>query len=172
MSSTPIQWSHFPASRPCPWQLEQIVDCFKDAELRISSSNHQLTSDQVLSELAAGLEDLGFSVERSKSAKDKIKVPVLFGRNGEPIKTFEADAYHSEQGVVLEVEAGRGYTNNQFLKDLFQASVMHGVQYAAIAVRLDYKKVRDFEKVIGFIETLYASDRLKLPLTGLLILGY
>jgi len=29
----------------------------------------------------------------------------------------------------LEVEAGRAYTNYQFLKDLFQACMMHDVQY-------------------------------------------
>jgi len=30
----------------------------------------------------------------------------------------------------------------------------------------------DFENVVAFFETLYASSRLKLPLRGLLIVGY
>lgn len=44
--------------------------------------------------------------------------------NGKLDKSFEADALHKELGFVLEVEAGRGVTNNQFLKDLFQACMM------------------------------------------------
>lgn len=33
-------------------------------------------------------------------------------------------------------------------------------------------KSQDFERVVTFFETLYASDRVKLPLKGILILGY
>ena len=73
---------------------------------------------------------------------------------------------------VVEVEAGRGYLNNQFLKDLFQACMMHNVDYCAIAVRNHYIKSRDFEKVKGFFETLFASGRLQLPLKGVLLIGY
>jgi hypothetical protein len=36
---------------------------------------------------------------------------------------------------VLEVEAGRGVVNHQFLKDLFQACMMYEVNYLAIAIR-------------------------------------
>ena len=98
--------------------------------------------------------------------------------NGKVEKSFEADAYHGEQGYVLEVEAGRAVVNNQFLKDLFQACMMHEVRYLGIAVRNSYtsgvKKTvsKDFERVITFFDTLYASDRLKLPLEGILIIGY
>jgi hypothetical protein len=66
--------------------------------------------------------------------------------------------------------------NNQFLKDLFQACMMHGVKYLAIAVRNLYEggnqKSRDFERVVGFFDTLYASNRLQLPLKGVLVIGY
>jgi protein-tyrosine phosphatase len=61
-----------------------------------------------------------------------------------------------------------------FLKDLFQASMMHGVEYCAIAVRNIYQagKSKDFEKITTFIETMYASERLHLPLKGILLIGY
>ncbi len=72
----------------------------------------------------------------------------------------------------MEVEAGRGVTNYQFLKDLFQACVMQDVDYAVIAIRQDYRGSDDFSKVVTFIETIYASNRLILPLKGLLIIGY
>ena len=75
---------------------------------------------------------------------------------------------------MLEVEAGRALMNNQFLKDIFQASMMHGVDYCIVAVRNIYQsgKSKDFEKISTFVETMYASDRLNLPLKGILILGY
>jgi hypothetical protein len=46
--------------------------------------------------------------------------PSFFGRDGAAEKSFDADAYHRAGGFVLEVEAGRGVVNNQFLKDLFR----------------------------------------------------
>ena len=60
----------------------------------------------------------------------------------------------------------------QFLKDLFQASVMHEVEYLVIAVRRIYNERYDFETVVTFMETLYSSTRLTLPLSGILIIGY
>jgi hypothetical protein len=99
-------------------------------------------------------------------------VPVLFGRNGRLEKSFEADAYHETAGFVVEVEAGRGVTNNQFLKDLFQACMMHDVFYLAVAVRNIYNGSQDYEIVERFLSTLYASQRLQLPLRGILAVGY
>lgn len=73
---------------------------------------------------------------------------------------------------MLEVEAGRGVVNNQFLKDLFQACMMHDVFYLAVAVRDIYRGNSDFEAVTRFFDTMYASNRLSLPLKGILIIGY
>jgi hypothetical protein len=53
-----------------------------------------------------------------------------------------------------------------------QACMMHGVTTLAIAVRNQYRGNRDFERVCLFFDTLYASDRLQLPLKGLLVIGY
>ncbi len=54
--------------------------------------------------------------------------------------------------------------------------MMDGVEYLCIAVRNIYvaagMKNRDFERVVTFFETLYASNRLALPLKGILIIGY
>ena len=44
---------------------------------------------------------LGFKVETGKKAVEKISVPVLFGLNGIPEKSFEADAYHTELKTVV-----------------------------------------------------------------------
>ena len=118
------------------------------------------------------MKDLGFKVEESKASDDKIKVPVLFSMNNKIDKFFDADALSADGRIVLEVEAGRAYSNNQFLKDVFQACMMYGVDYLMIAVRNVYRGNPDFEKIFNFFETLYINGRLQLPLKGIVLIGY
>ena len=167
-----INWQLFPKSNAIPTHLIQVVEVFKVHETAISSVTRQLNSDAVLAMVTDGLEACGYRVERSKRGVDKIRVPVLFGKNGRLEKAFDADGFNKDTRTVIEVEAGRGVLNNQFLKDLFQACMMHDVDNLVIAVRNTYQKVEDFEVVTTFFETLYASGRLKLPLRHILIVGY
>ena len=164
---------HFPKSRR-PTELERaVVKVFSDVSAQIDSSDHSpQRSDEVLLAVAPGLRKAGFRVEASKKQVDKVSVPVLFGRNGKPEKSFDADAHHIDGGFVVEVEAGRAVDNNQFLKDLFQACMMDDVRYLALAVRNEYRAGKDFETLCRFFETLYASRRLDLPLKGILVIGY
>lgn len=165
-----INWQFFPKSDEIPFHLREIVSIFEQKSESISSKRFEYNSDTVLSSVRELLLLSGYQVEQSK--REKIKVPVLFGRNGRLEKSFDADAYNESLKTVIEVEAGRAVSNYQFLKDLFQASVMHDVEYLVIAVRNIYRVSKDFEKVAAFFDTLYASNRLKLPLKGILILGY
>lgn len=167
-----IKWLYYPRSdKPQPLVVS-VVGAFEAVATAIDSSQHELNSNDVLAEVASGLATLGFRVETGKKASEKIQVPVLFGLNGKLEKSFDADAYHEAEGFVLEVEAGRAVVNNQFLKDLFQACMMHDVFYLGIAVRNTYRKGNDFDKVARFFDTLYASNRLCLPLKGVLLVGY
>lgn len=152
--------------------MQLLVKVFFAKEDEIISSKFQLPSNEVLRILSSDFAALGYQVETSKKAVDKIKVPVLFGRNGLLEKYFEADCYNPKAKVVIEIEAGRAVTNYQFLKDIFQASVMHDVDYLSIAVRNIYRKQKDFDIVTNFLDTLYASSRLELPLKGILVIGY
>lgn len=173
MTQHKIYWQHFPKHSPCPESLRQITRCFEAVATEISSHNNVgQNSNAVLGKVRDGLIKVGFKVESNKTTEGKIKVPVLYGANGKVDKYFDADAYHPTEKIVLEVEAGRGVTNYQFLKDLFQACVMQDVDYAVIAVRQDYRGSRDYEKVVTFMETIFASNRLILPLHGVLIIGY
>ena len=122
--------------------------------------------------VAEGLEKIGFTIEKSKRKDDKIKIPVLFGRNGNLEKSFDADGVNLTTKTVIEVEAGRGVTNYQFLKDLFQACMMQEIDVLIIAIRNNYKGNSDFETVLTFFDTLYVSGRLTLPLKRILIIGY
>ena len=167
-----VNWQYFPKSDEAPRIAIEVVSAFNDISSKIDSSKHEHQSNVVLAEACSGLQAIGFEVETGKKASEKIKIPVLFGINGKLEKSFDADAYHRGHEFVIEVEAGRGVVNNQFLKDLFQACMMHGVEYPAIAVRNTYKKSNDFERVVRFMDTLYASNRIILPLRGILIIGY
>jgi len=168
-----INWVYFPKSSPPPEFGVQIVRLFEEmAEAIDSSAKVDQHSDTVMARLRPSLEKLGFRVEKGKSSDDKIVVPVLFGRKGKILKCFNADAHAASKGWVLEVEAGRAVDNNQFLKDIFQACMMHDVLHLAIAVRNIYRNSDDFAKVESFLETLYVSGRLQLPLKGILLIGY
>lgn len=171
-----LSWAYFPrCDKPTPL-IRAVVSAFQESHDLITSDAHSLQSNAVLAHVAPRLAELGFSVEVGKKRDDKVRVPVLYGNNGKIAKSFEADAYHVEGKVVVEVEAGRAVANNQFLKDLFQACMMDEVDYLTIAVRNSYeaagKKNRDFASVETFFETMYASNRMKLPLRGILLIGY
>ena len=167
-----IQWEYFPKSDPAPELALEVIEAFESEASQIDSSRESLKSNEVLGVLASQLQQMGFSVETGKKASEKVHVPVLFGRNGRIEKSFEADAWHRPGKFVLEVEAGRGLANNQFLKALFQACMMHDIEYLAIAVRNEYRGSKNFETMSAFFETLYTSSRLHLPLRGILAIGY
>lgn len=171
-----ISWMCYPKSNEPSDLSKGVVRAFEEVEEQITSDSHKLISNEVLLLLRPGLEGLGFEVETGKKADEKIFVPVLFGLNGQVDKSFDADAFHTSEGYVLEVEAGRAVVNNQFLKDLFQACMMHEVRHLGIAVRKLYtaggRQSRDFDRVIAFFDTLYASQRITLPLDEVLIVGY
>ncbi len=168
-----INWQYYPRSDSCPGHLHEVVEVFEAASDEIDSSTHPgQVSNTALAKVRPGLLAKGFDVELGKKKAEKVLVPVLFGPNGKIQQSFEADAWHRENEVVLEVEAGRGVTNYQFLKDLFQACMMQDVRYLVIAVRNIYSDSKDWEKVCTFFDTMYASRRLELPLSGVLILGY
>ena len=167
-----INWQFYPKHKVIPNHLKDIIDVFVSNEISISSDNNTLHSNDVLDRITQNLLELNYKVETSKKSIDKIKVPVLFGLNGKLEKYFDADAYSKDLKTVIEVEAGRAVSNYQFLKDLFQACMMHEVDFLVIAVRKTYGKNKDFEIVNTFFESLYTSQRLELPLKGVLIIGY
>jgi hypothetical protein len=118
------------------------------------------------------LEKIAFTCETGKSKDEKISVPVLFGLNNKIDKAFNADAISNDGKIVIEIEAGRATGNNQFLKDIFQACMMFDVEYLVIVLRNIYRKYKDFDIIHTFLETLYISNRLHLPLKGILLIGY
>ena len=167
-----IQFQFFPRSVGMIEPIISVVECFRNAEALIESPKTNLSSDGVLKVVRPHLELTGFRVESGKNRNQKIKVPVLFGLNNTIDKFFDADAISADGKIVVEIEAGRALDNYQFLKDVFQASLMCGVEYLVIAVRNNCRGTNTFVRIAVFLETLYVSNRIKLPLHGILLIGY
>ena len=111
----------FPRSFGITEEIQAVITCFEKNYEQIKSPDNNLNSDGVLRVISEDLEKINFKVEKSKASIDKIKVPVLFSINNRIDKFFDADAVSEDGKIVIEVEAGRAYRNNQFLKDIFQA---------------------------------------------------
>lgn len=167
-----IRYQFFPRSLGIDEKKHQIIQCFLEVETQIQSPANNLSSNQVLSLLKPYLNKLDIYVESGKAKNNKISIPVLFGLNNQPDKYFHADALSTDGKIVIEIEAGRAVDNYQFLKDIFQASMMFGVEYLVLAVRNDYRSKDNFLTIYKFLEILYLSNRIILPLTGILLIGY
>ena len=174
-----INFQFFPRSQGVTQNIYQIIDCFKKVD-ESRTPGHHLKSNEMLALLRPHLEKLGFMVEAGKAANEQIYVPVLYSENAQVDKYFAADALSGDHKIVIEVEAGRAVFNNQFLKDIFQACMMCEVEYLVIAVLNEYTfninnrphTSHDYQSVKTFLETLYISNRLQLPLKGILLIGY
>jgi hypothetical protein len=170
-------WKFYPSRSPAPEWVADVVAAFAGAGPEIDSrSNHGVTSDAALASVRGSLVELGFQVEGSKSKADRISRPVLFGEIGKSRLAYEVDGYNPEHRAVLEVEAGRGAANNADYRDLIRASLMVDADYLILAMMLEYTAgkttVRSYDQTRDRIDAVYASDRLKLPLKGILLVGY
>lgn len=167
-----IQYQFYPRSIGVTPEIADIINAFEAVENDIDSQSSTLKSNDVLEILRPHLEKISYKVEKGKGKNDKIDVPVLFGINNQIDKMFYADALSGDGRIVIEVEAGRATENNQFLKDIFEACMMYGVDYLVLAVRNIYRSHEDFNIVSVFLETMYISNRIHLPLKGILLIGY
>jgi hypothetical protein len=176
-----IRFSAFPRTEPAPPFTRKIIDVFRKHEESISTDvlKKGLTSDDVLGTLQPELSQLGFTVEKSKSAIDKIKRPVFFGENGVPRIQYEIDAFNEEWKCGLEVEAGRAWMGNAIYRDLIQAMVM--VQLATLVLAVPncyrYKSAgrditsQDYERSCNVADALFGHTRIHLPYS-LVLVGY
>jgi len=170
-------WKFYPSRKPAPHWVPGVLEAFSAAADRISSlSRTGVSSDTVLAAIRPSLVAIGFEVEASKAKTDKITRPVLFGENGAVLVQYDVDAYHPGHRVVLEVEAGRGAASNADYRDLVRASLMVDVSYLVLAMMLTYRAggqtMRSYEVARNRIDAIFASERLALPLEGLLLVGY
>ncbi len=176
-SSTYPLWKFYPSRSPPPTWVPQVVAAFTAGGAQIDSrSNHGVTSDAALAVVRPALVELGFDIESSKTKAGKIWRPVLFGEVGRPLVAYEVDGFHPQHGIVLEVEAGRGASNNADYRDLIRTSLIVDAEYLILGMMLEYNTgrmtMRSYERTRGQIDAIYASERLKLPFKGILLIGY
>jgi hypothetical protein len=155
-----------------PQHLKQVIEAFNKnfKEINSEGANIDLSSNQVLEKVKKDLESISYVVEGSFEHKDKIVFKIQTKYHDE--LQFHADAYQASSKTIIEVEAGRAVVNYQFLKDFYQASVIKECDFLVIAVRKQYKNTRDFEKVSKFIDGFFNDSEFKIPLKGVLVIGY
>jgi hypothetical protein len=170
-------WKFYPVRLPAPAWAKGVLDVFGEIREEIDSgTNKGIKSDDCLAVLRPRLEKLGFQIESGKGRDQKIYRPVLFGENGKAEVSYLVDGFHAEERIILEVEAGRGAANNADYRDLVRASLMIGVDYLVLAMMQTYhgggQTMRSYEQTRKRLDAIFASDRLKLPLKGVLLVGY
>ncbi len=146
-----IRYQFFSKDKDVTQELMDIIKIFVKHSDEFNSYNKELCSNEVLSCVSNDLKQLGYKIKET--------------RNG-------PDAINKQHKIIVEVEAGRALTNNQFLRDLIETCLIDNVEYLILAVRNIYKKQHDYDKIVEFLGRLYASSKLILPLKGVLVLGY
>lgn len=176
------QWSYFPQnSRPAAWTAD-VVAAVADAHDSISTVDRAtgLNSNAVLAELQPALTAAGFLIERRGPRTGKIPRPVLFGENGAPTLNYEVDGFQERDGVVLEVEAGRGARGNADYRDLVRTSLILDARHLALLLPAVYRfqaggrqgVEHAYRNTRELLHAIYASQRLRLPFEGVLLVGY
>jgi len=165
------RWDYFPRNVHPPEWVEPLVAEVRTVELRISTVDQGtgLHSNDVLQEL-----------ESSRSAANRIRRPVLFGSNGRAEVAYDIDAFHDGHGIVVEVEAGRAASNNATYRNIIRASLILDAQFLVLLLPVTYRfnnrgqlaSVPVFTRGLDLLSALYASQRLPLPLQGVLLVGY
>lgn len=176
-------WSYFPRNeRPPQWahDLAGVVTSLQ-AQLDTTvdpSLSDRLDSDGVLKAMRPQMEQLGYQVESGKTKAGKIYRPVLFGDNGTESLVYEIDAFHEGLGIAVEVEAGRGAKGNADYRDIVRMSLLLDAQYMVLLMPTIYRygakgaKAQAYAKTRDQFSAIYASQRLKLPFNGVLLIGY
>jgi hypothetical protein len=181
MATVYPHWKYYPPrDRPPAW-VDGVVAVFTQAQALIDSQlKLGMDSNAVLGVIRSPLVQLGFEVEASKKKADKIRRPVLFGERGVEDLAYEIDGFHPDEGIALEVEAGRGVLGNAIYRDLIQTSLLIDARYLVLGVMDEYHYKSGGKAMMSpnyriarsILDAIYASTRLQLPLEGILLVGY
>ncbi|HTA22830.1 MAG TPA: hypothetical protein VK763_04805 [Terriglobales bacterium] len=154
---------------------------FREQQIKLDTTAMHNKSDVALSIIRPGLEELGFRVEGG-THEPTIYRPVHFGEGGVPDRQYQIDSYHPEIRAGLEVEAGRSIRGNAIYRDIIQASLIVDLDYFVLAIPQRYRfslkgkqkeqEDRPFEYGLTVLDAIYSSGRFRLPLKGLLFMGF
>jgi hypothetical protein len=179
-------WSYFPRNVRPPLWAEDLVAVvaqnreFVDTQPIPAEDAERLTSDAVLARLRPAMVELGYTVESGKQKGQRITRPVLFGDDGKPSVSYDIDAFHDEIGIAVEVEAGRGSNGNADYRDIVRTSLLLDANYMALLMPITYRfkssgrqmSAAGYAGTRDQLSAIYASERLRLPFAGVLLIGY
>ncbi|WP_317228873.1 hypothetical protein [Clavibacter sp. MX14-G9D] len=179
-------WSYFPRNvRPPEWarELVEVVAAHRpviDSQPVPVEKSVRLTSDYVLEKLREAMEALGYQVESGKAASQKITRPVLFGEEGKAAVSYDIDAFHDNLGIAVEVEAGRGSNSNADYRDILRTSLLLDARFLVLFMPIAYhftsagraQSISGYANTLNQLSAIYASQRLRLPFEGVLLIGY
>jgi hypothetical protein len=173
------RWIYYPRSEEPPSWVEGVVSVFDRQRTQLDTATVHNKSDVALSIIRPGLEGLGFRVEGG-AEEPTIYRPVHFGEGGRPDRQYHIDSYNPLLRVGLEVEAGRSIRGNAIYRDIIQASLIVGLDYFVLAIPQRYRfklkereqEDRPFDYGVTVLDAIYSSGRFRLPLKGLLFVGF
>ena len=168
VSNNMINSMYFPANSSMDVLSQKLINVFSEAHHLIDSENsetNKLQKRDVVLILSEELNKIGFIVNHNGH---KYSV----NRISSTDNSFVVSAYNEKEKYVLQIEAGRGIMNNEYIKDYLEACLMTNADYLCIAVKNNYINNNDFETACNFFKIVYDNHRLNVPLKGLLIIGY
>jgi hypothetical protein len=101
----------------------------------------------------------------------------LFGENGAPEVNYEIDDFHDELGIAVEVEAGRGRQRRlpryrRHVTDLGTPATWLCCPAGTALQPVSASTPCAYEKTRTQLSAIYASQCLRLPFEGVLLIGY
>lgn len=186
-----IVWTHFPKDIPPNEVAREIVNAFnknkKDIDSEIfgkGGSNKERTkfdSNFVLGVISSDLKDIPGMIIEEKDQNGKtipISIPILYGHCGVEEKTYQPDAWHENQGVLVEIEGALKITQNKVhIYDLFKACLIHNVEHFVIAAAKTWEgnaknPYKPYDTIVTEFTAIYESRRFKLPIKSITVIGY
>ena len=179
------RWKYYPTWRPRPSWVADVVSAIASMRAQLDStqfigSDRYQNSNVVLARLKPALEPLGFTIEGEgdRGRVSALRRAVLHGEGASLERHYDVDGWHEGLRVALEVEGGKAHEGRNAVWDLIKFSLITDVEFGIIIVPLHYEPRErawspPYERIRGDFDAIYANpERFKIPLRGLLLLGY
>lgn len=131
-----VKHDYFSSGEPEIDRFDAIVAAFENNSEAISDIKNTTGSggNEVLSAICSELEEIGFSIEKSKKSKHQIPLTVP-SADGQTSK-YHVDGHHPEWEFILEVEGGR---RDAIYKDIVKGLLLHEASTLVLAVPSRYE---------------------------------
>jgi hypothetical protein len=178
-------WKYYPTWQPRPQWVHHVVGVIAGNRIDLDSTHfigedlHQ-RSPVVQAKLKQLLEPLGFVIEdpAARGLVPQLRRAVLHGEGAAMERYYDVDGWHETEGIALEIEGGKAHEGRNAVWDLIKFSLISDVRYGCILVPVHYEPRQrswspPYERIRGDFDAMYANpDRFRIPLEGLLLVGY